>query len=196
LKFIFLILCMGTQFAFASKVIFLGDSLTEGYGIESKYSYPALIQNFLLKDKIEAEVINAGISGATSANGVSRLNWLMKAKPQVLVLALGANDGLRGLPVANTFMNLEKIIQKAKEHHVKVLLLGMKVPPNMGKEYALAFEQNFMDLAQKYSLAHVPFILEGVAGDPTLNLADGIHPNQKGYEVIAKNIYPHLKKLL
>lgn len=180
-------------------VLCLGDSLTEGYQINPDDAFPALLAR-RLKEKFgsEAEAINAGISGATSASGLSRLRFQLRAprKPTHLILALGANDGLRGLPVAAMKKNLDETIAFAQKNQIKVLLAGMKVPPNYGLGYAKAFEKTFKDLARKNNVTLMPFLLDGVAANPALNLPDGIHPNAKGHAIMIENIWKNLEPLL
>lgn len=176
-----------------TKILFLGDSLTFGYGIKQEYAYPTLLQKKFDEEKIEVEVINAGISGSTTASGPSRLKWFLKNKPDLLFLALGANDGLRGLELNHTKKNLEDVIKLAKENNIKVLLAGMILPPNYGKKYQEDFEKIFKELASSYKLPFFPFLLKDVGGKKELNIADGIHPNEKGHAIIANNLYPFLK---
>jgi acyl-CoA thioesterase I len=180
----------------AKTILFLGDSLTEGYGVEKKYAYPALIGDALKKKGHKVKIINGGVSGSTTASGHSRLMWFLKAKPDVLFLALGANDGLRGQSVKNLKANLDKIIILAKEKKLKVILAQMLLPPNYGKKYTESFKQLYRDLAKKHEITLVPFLLQGVAGNKKLNIEDGIHPNQKGYEKIRDNILKYLEPLL
>jgi len=179
-------------------ILFLGDSLTEGEGLDEKHAFPAIIKtHFEEKRKNENIVVtNGGVSGSTSASGLKRLKWHLKTPVDILVLELGANDGLRGLKVEETQRNLESIIAYAKEKSIKVLLLGILMPPNYGKKYTESFAKMYKDLSQKFQLPLMPFVLEGVAGNPKLNLADGIHPNIEGHQVIAKNIYKFLEKHL
>lgn len=179
------------------RVIILGDSLTEGYGIEKSNSFPDLIEALLhKKGKTHITVVGAGVSGATSASGPSRMKWFIKQPPQVLVLALGANDLLRGIKPAETKKNLLAVIHQAKSVRIKILLAGMKVPPNYGAEYVREFEKIFPEVAKTEKIPLIPFLLEGVAGIPSLNLSDGIHPNEKGHEVIAKLVLKYLEPLL
>ncbi|HXH76578.1 MAG TPA: arylesterase [Bacteriovoracaceae bacterium] len=173
---------------FAKTVVFMGDSLTEGYQLSKEEAYPALIEKELKKDHPDIKIINGGVSGATSASGAKRLDWYLKAKPDVMVLALGANDGLRGLKVADTEKNLSSVIEKANTRGIKVILAGMKMPTNYGESYRKEFEAMFVKVAKKYKLKFIPFILEGVGGKPELNLADGIHPNAKGHEIMARTV--------
>jgi acyl-CoA thioesterase-1 len=149
-----------------------------------------------LKEKYNVKIINAGISGSTSASAESRLKWQLKNKPDILFLALGANDGLRGLDVNAMRANLEKTIVLAQKEKVRVILAGMKIPMNYGTDYRLKYEAVFHDLAKKHKTVFVPFLLEGVATIRTLNTADGIHPNEKGHEIMAKNIYPVVEKAI
>ena len=172
----------------------LGDSLTAGYGIEKTASYPSILQEKLSKSNKSVEIINAGISGSTTASASSRLEWLLKAKPTHLFLALGANDGLRGFKLDTTKKNLADAIQLAIQKKVKVLLVGMKIPPNYGVKYTMEFEQLYKDLAKKFSIPLLPFLLEGVAGERSLNIPDGIHPNEKGHQIIADNVEIFLKR--
>jgi len=178
------------------KVVILGDSLTEGYGIAREKAFPALVEKKLQASGKTVEIVNGGTSGATSASGPSRLRWFLKAKPQVLVLALGANDGLRGLKVEQTKENLSKTIELAQQNNLKVLLAGMKVPTNYGKQYGDDLEKIYVGLAKKYKIALLPFLLEGVGGKPKLNLPDGIHPNESGHQIIAELVAKHLSPLL
>lgn len=176
-------------------VIALGDSLTEGYGIPKEKAYPQLLEKALQK-KHTVKVLNSGVSGSTSASAYLRLKAHLKQKPDVLILALGSNDGLRGVPTQTIYNNLEKTIRLAQENDIRVILLGAKVPPNYGAEHSKKFEKVFSDLAKKYDLIFMPFILEKVAGDSALNQEDAIHPNEKGHEVMAKQILPFVEKAL
>jgi acyl-CoA thioesterase-1 len=179
-------------------ILFLGDSITAGRGLDPAETFPALIQHKIDAQRWNFQVINAGQSGDTSAGGLSRLDWLLKNRIDVLVLELGANDGLRGLPVATTQRNLQAIIDrtKAKYPEAKVIIAGMKLPPNMGGDYGRKFEAVFADLAKKNNAPLVPFVLEGVGGVPNLNLADGIHPNAKGHQRVAANVWKVLEPVL
>ncbi|MEO8440322.1 MAG: arylesterase [Spartobacteria bacterium] len=179
-------------------ILFLGDSLTAGLGVAEMQAYPALIQEKIRQKDLPFEVINAGISGDTSAGGLARLDWVLQKKIDVLVLALGANDGLRGLPVAQTKANLQAIIDrvKAKNPEVKIVVAGMQIPPNMGADYGTAFAALFADLARQNNAALVPFLLEGVGGHDDLNQADRIHPTAAGHKVLADNVWRVLEPLL
>jgi len=178
-------------------ILCLGDSLTEGLGVSPEQAFPSLVEQRLHEaGHPNARVINAGISGSTSASAASRLRWQLRAQPDVLVLALGANDGLRGLDLAATRHNLEEAIALAKQAGVRVVLAGMKLPPNYGAAYTSQFEALFPELAKEQGAALIPFLLEGVAARPELNQADGIHPNARGYERVADNVMAVLLTLL
>ena len=179
-------------------ILFFGNSLTAGLGIEPDEAFPAIIENKIDSLKLPYKVINAGLSGETSAAGKSRINWLLKQKVDVFVLELGANDGLRGIPVTETSKNLQNIIDqvKAKYPDVKLLMTGMEVPPNMGSKYASEFRVIFRQLAEKNKMALVPFLLDKVGGIPDLNQADGIHPTPEGHKILAKNVWQVLKEIL
>lgn len=181
---------------FGQTVLFLGDSLTEGYQLSKEEAYPALVEKELRKEKKDIKVINGGSSGATSASGAKRVDWYLKARPDIMVLALGANDGLRGLKIDQTEKNLSSVIEKAQSQGIKVVLAGMQMPTNMGETYRKAFQEMFPKLAKKYKIALIPFLLEGVGGNPKLNLPDGIHPNPKGHEQMAQVVLKYLRPLL
>lgn len=174
-------------------IVALGDSLTEGYGLTKEEAYPALLERKLQTFYPGVKVINAGVSGSTSASAESRLKWQLKNKPQLLFLALGANDGLRGLSTEALKKNLEKTIFIAKEKNVPVILAGMKIPTNYGDDYRKKYEAVFSDLAKTHKLDFVPFLLDGVATEKNLNLPDGIHPNAEGYKIIAEKLLPTFK---
>lgn len=178
------------------RVVFLGDSLTAGYGLAKEQSVPSLIQKRLEEAGYNYEVVNHGVSGDTSAGGVSRLEWALSGDVRVLVLELGGNDGLRGIPVESMKANLDAIIAGAKSRGVGVLLTGMEAPPNHGPVYTAQFRQAFQDLAREHDVAFVPFYLEGVAGNPALNLADGIHPNVEGTAIVERTVWHALEPLL
>lgn len=179
---LFLIFALFSTSIFSKTILFLGDSLTEGYQLSAEEAYPALVEKELKKTHKDIKVINGGISGSTSASATKRLDWYLKAKPDILIVALGANDGLRGLDIKKTEKNLEDVILKGQARGIKIILAGMKMPTNMGKKYGLEFESMFTKLAKKYSLTLIPFLLDGVGGKPEMNLPDGIHPNPKGHE--------------
>ena len=179
------------------KVVILGDSISAGLGVEPEQAFPFLVQD-MLKQKGFAfvKIINGSISGSTTAGATSRLKWYLKSKPDILVLALGANDGLRGLSIDLMTQNLEKSIILAKKNGIKVILAGMKIPPNYGAEYAKAFESSFVSLAQKHDLPFIEFLLKDVAGKAFLNQADGIHPNPEGHKIIATTVFDILLEQL
>ncbi|HMF50012.1 MAG TPA: arylesterase [Candidatus Saccharimonadales bacterium] len=179
-------------------ILVLGDSITAGYGLEPAQAYPALIQNKIDAKRWPFKVINAGQSGDTTAGGLSRMDWLLRNHIDVLVVELGGNDGLRGLPAETTRKNLQAIIERSREKYpdVKIILAGMQVPPNMGRDYAKQFNAIFADIAKKNKAALVPFVLEGVGGVPALNLPDGIHPTAKGHEIVAANVWKVLEPIL
>lgn len=178
------------------RIVFLGDSLTAGLGLPENESYPSLIQARLDREGYAYEVVNAGVSGDTSAGGLRRLDWSLDGNVKVLLLALGGNDGLRGLPTAELKRNLATIIETATARGVQVVLAGMEAPPNNGQEYAAAFRAIYRDLAQQYRVPLIPFLLLGVAGDTALNQADGIHPNTRGAEIVAELIWRALTPVL
>jgi acyl-CoA thioesterase-1 len=174
-------------------ILIIGDSLTAGLGVTPEQAYPALLQKRLAEAGIkQVKVVNAGISGSTSAGAYARLKWYLRARPHLLILALGANDGLRGLSVAEMEINLGRALSLAKEAGIKSVLAGMEVPPNYGPEYAAAFRQVFPELAGRYKIPLIPFLLEDVAGKPELNQADGIHPNPEGHNIMADTILPYI----
>ncbi len=179
------------------KILFLGDSLTEGHGVAKEAAFPALVEARLVAaSKKPVQLTAAGIGGSTSASGPARLRWHLKNKPDILILALGGNDGLRGISVAELRKNLAATIELARANQITVLLAGMKMPPNYGPKYTQDFAKTFADLARQYDVALIPFLLEGVGGDPKLNLPDGIHPNEAGHKIIAETVYKHLVPLL
>ncbi|QXU44219.1 arylesterase [Pedobacter sp. D749] len=179
-------------------ILFFGTSLTAGYGLDPTEAYPALIQNRIDSLKMPYNVINGGLSGETSAGGKGRIDWLLKQPVDIFVLELGANDGLRGLPIAQTIKNLQAIIDrvKAKYPDAKMVIAGMQVPPNMGAKYAADFKNIFPELAKKNQMALIPFLLDKVGGVPKLNQADGIHPTAEGDKILADNVWVVLKGLL
>ena len=179
-------------------ILFLGDSITAGYGLELSQAYPALLQQRIDEQGLNFKIINAGQSGDTSAGGLGRMDWLLKNKVDVLVLELGGNDGLRGLPVEVTRKNLQAILDRARQRYpqIKIVVAGMKIPPNMGAQYSRDFEAMFATLAKKNNAALIPFILEGVGGVRQMNLPDGIHPTVKGHEIVAENVWKVLEPVL
>jgi acyl-CoA thioesterase-1 len=177
-------------------IIFIGDSLTEGYGVDKENSYPSVIQERLKSSGLKYKVINGGVSGSTTASGISRLKWFLKLKPAILFLALGANDGLRGIKLSETKKNLKQIITMAKKAKIKVILGGMRIPTNYGKAYTKNFKLMYPLLAKEFKTGLVPFLLKDVAGNPKLNLEDAIHPNKEGYKIVAGNVMAVMKDYL
>jgi acyl-CoA thioesterase-1 len=178
------------------KIVCLGDSLTAGLGLVDTQSYPHLLQQKVDDDGYQYEVVNAGVSGDTSAGGLRRIDWALQENVRVVILALGANDGLRGLSVAEMKENLAKIIETAQSRNATVILAGMEAPPNYGAEYAAAFRQAYREVALRHRVLFIPFLLDKVAGVPSLNQADGIHPNPQGAAIVADNVWAVLKPLL
>jgi acyl-CoA thioesterase I len=198
-KLLIIVLALIFQASASQKVIiFFGDSLTAGYGLSVEEAFPALVGKKLKDAKKSVSVINAGLSGETSAGGLSRLDWVIRQPVDIFVLELGANDGLRGLPVDQTKKNLQAIIDKvkAKNPKVKIVIAGMMVPPNMGKDYSTRFQKIFPELAAKNKATLIPFLLQDVAGDEKLNQGDGIHPNVKGHQIVAQNVFKVISPLL
>lgn len=187
-----------TQATVKKNILIFGDSLTAGLGVESEEAFPAIIGNKVDSLKLPYQVINAGLSGETSAAGKARIDWLLKEKVDVFVLELGANDGLRGIPVSETRKNLQSIIDqvKAKYPDAKLVMTGMEVPPNMGNKYASEFRVIFPELAKKNNMLLVPFLLDKVGGVPELNQQDGIHPTPEGHKILAENVWVVLKDIL
>ena len=180
----------------APRIVFLGDSLTAGYGLDKEDAVPSLIQKRLQDAGYPYEVVNAGVSGDTSASGLSRLDWSLGGDVKILVIELGANDGLRGLPVVGLKRNLTEIITRAQAKGIKVILTGMEAPPNFGSAYTTEFREVYRQLSREHDVTFVPFYLEGVAGIPSLNIADGIHPNAEGSRIVEKTIWSALEPLL
>ena len=178
------------------RIVMLGDSLTAGYGLDKAQSFPALLQQRLDGAGYRYEVVNAGVSGDTSAGGLRRLDWALDGNVRILVVELGANDGLRGLPVEEMRKNLGEIITRAKSRGISVILAGMEAPPNYGPAYTAAFRQVFRDLAAQHDVPLIPFLLDGVAGDRALNIADGIHPNPEGARILERNVWRTLEPVL
>jgi len=177
-------------------ILALGDSLTAGFGVEEKESFPSLIQVKIDQSNLGYKVVNAGVSGDTTAGGVRRIDWLMKHKPNIVILALGANDGLRGLSTEKMRTNLDTMIRISHQHNAQVLLAGMKALPNYGEGYQLKFESVYPDLAKKYDLVYLPFLLEGVAGVREHTRPDGLHPTASGYEIVADSVWEYLQPML
>jgi acyl-CoA thioesterase-1 len=179
-------------------ILFFGNSLTAGYGIELEDAFPGLSARRIDSLGLDYRVINAGLSGETTASGLSRLEWFLEEEPAIFVLELGANDGLRGITPTETKKNLKGIIQlvRSKYPSTQILLAGMQIPPNMGQEFAGAFRAVFPEVAQEENVTLIPFLLEGVAGDPNLNLPDGIHPTEDGHKVVFETIWPYLESVM
>lgn len=197
-RLLFILLFVSTPAWSELHVLFMGDSLSEGYGVTREHSFPSVIEKKLDEGAVpfKVKITNGSVSGSTSANAPSRLKWFLKSKPDILVLALGANDGLRGIDVQSSSDNLAKTIATAKENNIRVVLTGMLIPPNYGADYRDKFSKMYRTLKNKYQLDFIPFLLEGVAGDKELNQADGIHPNDKGHRVMADNVLKVLKPIM
>jgi len=179
-------------------IIFFGDSLTAGLGLDPQEAFPAVIQSTLDSLGMDYTVINSGLSGETTASGRNRLNWVLNQKADIFILELGANDGLRGIPLEETRTNLQAIIDavREKDPNTQIILTGMQIPPNMGQAYTTEFRKIFPDLAERNALPLIPFLLEGVAGVPELNQEDGIHPTVEGQKILANNVWAVLKGVL
>lgn len=177
-------------------VAFLGDSLTAGYGLPPDLAFPTLLADAMRKNGRPIRIVNAGVSGDTTSGALDRLDWLLARKPEVVVVGLGANDAFRGQPVERIEANLRTIVEKSKRAGARVLILGMKVPPNYGPSYTEAFDAMYAEVASSTSTALVPFLLDGVAGLPDLNQDDGIHPNAAGERIVARNVLPYLEKVV
>lgn len=179
------------------RLVVLGDSLTEGYGVSKEAAYPSILEKKIHDGgKREWSVVNAGITGSTTASAAGRMKWLFKTKPDMLLLALGANDGLRGIKLEESEKNLSKAIEFAQEQKVPVVLGGLYMPPNYGKDYTEKFKNMYLNVSKKYKVPLIPFILDKVAGDPKYNLSDGIHPNEAGHKIIGETVYQEIKGLL
>lgn len=179
-------------------ILFFGDSLTAGYGVDYDQSYPLVLQEMLEKEGLNWKVIPSGVSGETTAGGLRRVDWVLRKPVDVFVLALGGNDGLRGIDLTDTKRNLISIAERVKEKHpdTRIVIAGMKMPPNLGKRYANEFESLYPSAAESLEAILVPFLLEGVGGDPDLNQSDGIHPNPEGHRRIAQHLYDSLLPIL
>ena len=198
-KFILILFIFTLHIANAKEItiLFLGDSLTEGLGVQKNEAYPFLVKDLIqTKLKKDIKVINGGVSGSTTSDGLSRLKWYIKRKPNFVFLALGANDGLRGLDLKQSQKNLEEIIKFVQKSNSEVLLAGMLIPPNYGPEYSQDFRSMYQSIKEKYNLKTMPFLLKDVAGVEELNQRDGIHPNVKGHKAIAQNVYGFLENIL
>jgi acyl-CoA thioesterase-1 len=182
----------------SKKIVFLGDSLTEGYGVDITSTYTHLLQERFDKDNIHWKVVNAGISGSTTASAKGRLKWLLKDKnkPSIIVIVLGANDGLRGQKIESIKANLTEAVEMVKKENIKVIIGEIMVPPNYGKEYSDNFKKIFSQISKEKSITLMPFILKDVAGKPDLNIADGIHPNEKGHKLVYEQVFTFIKPFL
>ena len=178
------------------RIVVLGDSLTAGLGLPVEQAFPSILQSRLDDQGYAFEVVNAGVSGDTTAGGLRRLDWALGGDVKVLIVALGGNDGLRGIPVSEMKQNLQTIVARTRERRIKVLLVGIEAPPNFGERYTNEFRQAFRDVAREAGVAFVPFLLEGVAGIPALNQGDGIHPTAEGARIMANTIWSGLEPLL
>ena len=199
LSFVIVIFCIifFSGFALAQTlIVVLGDSLTEGFGVAKEEAYPHLLEKELQRKGHSVKVINAGISGSTSASAPSRLRWYIKTHPDIVILALGGNDGLRGLTVKHMKKNLSKAIELAQAEKILILLAGMQIPQNYGTEYTQSFRNAFHELARQYQLQMIPFLLKEVGGVSSLNQDDGIHPNPEGHQIIFRTVLEYLEPLL
>lgn len=198
-KILLILFLINLQFisAKANTILFLGDSLTEGLGVSKENAFPKLVENLIQTElKKDITVINGGVSGSTTSDGLARLQWYLRKKPSIIFIALGANDGLRGLNLKESQKNLEEIINHAQESNAKVLLAGMLIPPNYGPEYTDRFKKMYENVKIKYKLKSMPFLLNGVAGKKEFNQKDGIHPNEKGHKYIAREVFEFIKEEL
>jgi acyl-CoA thioesterase I len=186
----------GATRAARPRIVALGDSLTAGLGLSPEAAYPALLQQRIDQAGLNYEVVNAGVSGDTSAGGLSRLDWSLDGDVRVLIVALGGNDALRGLPVEELRRNLSTIIERAQARQIKILLAGMEAPPNFGQSYTVSFHKVYAELAKEYKVTFVPFLLEGVAGIESLNQRDGIHPTAEGARIVADVVWRKLGPML
>ena len=184
-----------TQTAGVTRIVFLGDSLTAGLGVDADEAFPSVVERALEREGLRVRVVNGGVSGDTTAGGLRRLDWLLRQKPDVVVVGLGGNDGLRGLDLAASEQNLRAIVQKSRDAGADVLLLGMLIPPNYGPDYAGNFREIYPRIAREMDVPLVPFVLQGVGGEPKLNQPDGIHPTSEGHRLIAENVLAHLRSL-
>mgnify|MGYP003687718693 CR=1 FL=1 len=182
--------------ATTEKILMLGDSLTEGYGVSEEHAYPKVLEGLIVESGKDYQVINGGVSGSTTASGTSRLRWFLKAKPKLVLIALGANDGLRGVKLSQSKKNLKNIIELATKNNIKVVLAGMRIPPNYGEDYTKQFQKLYIDLAREYKIKRIPFLLKDVAAIKELNIEDGIHPNRKGHKIMANTVYKYIKEYL
>ncbi len=188
---------MNASYGLAEPVILaFGDSLTAGFGVDPKDSYPARLQRLLDEKGYHYKVVNAGVSGDTTAGGASRIGWVLQHEPEIVIIELGANDGLRGLPISEIRKNLGKIIEACQKKGAKVLLAGMEITPNLGAEYSQDFRESFTLLAKQYKVHLIPFFLKDVAGRPELTQPDGVHPLANGYAIVIQTVFQYLEPML
>ncbi|MDN3667234.1 arylesterase [Algibacter miyuki] len=188
-----------TENTTSKKIVFFGDSLTAGYGLEDvDDAYPGIIQDKIDALDLDYSIVNSGVSGETTSGGKNRIDWVLNEKPTIFILELGANDGLRGVPLDQSKDNLQTIIDAVKKRYPDtiIILAGMQIPPNMGQDYTTEFKNMFPELAKKNNLHLIPFLLEDVGGIADLNQSDGIHPTKKGHEILAKNVWDVLQPIL
>lgn len=194
---IFAVILMNASIGYGEPVILaFGDSLTAGFMVNAKDSYPARLQRLLDEKGYHYKVINAGVSGDTSAGGASRINWVLQHEPEIVIIELGANDGLRGLPISEMRKNLGAIIEACQNKGAKILLAGMEITPNLGAEYSKEFRESFILLAKQYKVTLIPFFLENVAARPELTQPDGVHPLADGYTIITQTVFQYLEPML
>ena len=196
LAILFILFIQTLAWAAPKTLLILGDSLTEGYGVKQSEAFPAIIDERLRTEKINWKVKSAGSSGSTTASGLERIKWLSKSKPDLILLLLGSNDGLRGIKPEDTEKNLNATVAWAKDNKIKIILGQLYMPPNYGKEYTRSFEKVFKSVAEKNKIPLADFLLNNVAGKPELNQPDAIHPNEKGHKIVADNIYKNIIKYL
>jgi acyl-CoA thioesterase-1 len=177
-------------------ILAFGDSLTAGFGVDAGDSYPARLQRLLNEKGYHYKVVNAGVSGDTTAGGASRINWVLQHEPEIVILELGANDGLRGLSISEMRKNLSKIIEACRGNGAKVLLAGMEITPNLGAEYSKDFRESFILLAEQYKVPLIPFFLKDVAARPELTRPDGVHPLSNGYKIVTETVFQYLEPML
>jgi len=177
-------------------VVFLGDSLTAGYGLAEEQAWPAVLEERFAEEGVAFRAVNAGVSGDTSAGGLRRLDWVLRTRPDVVVVELGANEGLRGLELGPVEENLRQVVRRSGEAGARVLLVGLRIPPNYGPDYTRRFAEIYPRVAAELGVPLVPFLLEGVGGEPSLNLGDGVHPNVEGHRRVAGVVAPHLRPLV
>ncbi len=188
---------MNASHGYAEPVILaFGDSLTAGFGVDLKDSYPSRLQRLLDEKGYHYKVVNAGVSGDTTAGGASRIRWVLQHEPEIVIIELGANDGLRGLPISEMRKNLGKIISACEKKGAKVLLAGMEITPNLGAEYSSEFRDSFTLLAEQYKVALIPFFLKDVAARPELTQSDGVHPLTNGYAIVTQTVFQYLEPML